>query len=102
MEADGAPFTSSLCQCSILRVFKAIATQIREKSKQTLESLRIELETSSTEGSALSNFTTRLRSFFHQWLLYAEMKSDKSGGWRKTILFPLFYILLLASNQIQF
>ena len=48
-------FTPSLCQCSILRVFKATATQIREKSEQTLESLRIELGTSSTEGSALTN-----------------------------------------------
>ena len=60
MEADGAPFTSSLCQCSILRIFKATATQIREKSEQTLESLRIELGTSSTEGSTLTNSVTRL------------------------------------------
>ena len=29
-------FTPSLCQCSVLRVFKATATQIREKSEQTL------------------------------------------------------------------
>ena len=42
MEADGAPFTPSLCQCSVLRVFKAIATRIRGKSKQTLKSPRIE------------------------------------------------------------
>ena len=54
MEADGASFTPSLCQCSILRVFKAAATQIREKSEQRLESLRIELGNSSTEGSALT------------------------------------------------
>ena len=60
MEADGAPFTPSLCQCSILQVFKAIATQIREKSEQTLESLRVELGTSSTESSALTNYATRL------------------------------------------
>ena len=60
MEANGAPFTPSLCQCSILRVFKAKATQIREKSERTLESLRIELGTSSTEGSALTNCATRL------------------------------------------
>ena len=52
MEADGASFTPSLCQCSILRVFKATATQIKEKSEQTLELLRIELGTSITEGSA--------------------------------------------------
>ena len=60
MEADGAPSTPSLCQCSILRVFKATATQIREKSEQTLEPLRIELGTSSTEGSALTICATRL------------------------------------------
>ena len=36
------------CQCSILWVFKATATQIREMSEQMLESLRIELGTSST------------------------------------------------------
>ena len=35
-----------LCQCSVLRVFKAKATQIRRKSKQTLESPRIEPGTS--------------------------------------------------------
>ena len=60
MEADNASFTPSLCQCSILQVFKATATQIREKSEQTLESLRIELGTSSIEGSALTNCATRL------------------------------------------
>ena len=60
METDGAPFTPSLCQRSILRVFKATAAQIREKSEQTLESLRIELGTSSTKGSALTNCATRL------------------------------------------
>ena len=60
MEADGASLTPSLCHCSILRVFKVTATQIREKSEQTLESLRIELGTSSTEGSALINCATRL------------------------------------------
>ena len=60
MEADGAPFTPSLCQCSILRVFKATATQIKEKLEQTLESLRIELGTSSTEGSALTECAKRL------------------------------------------
>ena len=44
-----------LCQCSVLRVFKAKATQIRRKSKHMLESLRIELGTSSSEGRALIN-----------------------------------------------
>ena len=34
MEADSALFTPSLCQCSVLRVFKAIATRIRGKSKR--------------------------------------------------------------------
>ena len=60
MEADGAPFTPFLCQCSVLRVFKATATQIKGKSEQTLESLGIELGTFYTEGSALTNCATRL------------------------------------------
>ena len=43
MEADGAPFyiTPFLCQLSILRVFKALATRIRGRSKQMSKSLRI-------------------------------------------------------------
>ena len=53
--ALGAHFTPFLCQCSVLRVFKAEATQIRRKSKQTLESPRIERGTSSSEGRALTN-----------------------------------------------
>ena len=40
-----------LCQCLILRVFKAQATRVRGKSERALESLRIELGASSTEGS---------------------------------------------------
>ena len=60
MEADGAPLTPSLCQCSILLLFKATASQIKEKEEQTLELLRIELGTYSTEGSALANCPTRL------------------------------------------
>jgi len=56
MQADGAPSTPpALCQCSVLRVFKAIATQIRGKSKQTLKSLKIEPGTSRSESSALAN-----------------------------------------------
>ena len=55
MEADSVLFTPSLCQCSILWVFKATAIQIREKLEQRLESLRIELGTSSTEGSTLTH-----------------------------------------------
>ena len=47
-----------LCQCLILRVFKAQATRMRGKAEQELESLRIELGTSSTEGSALTNCAT--------------------------------------------
>ena len=35
----------SLYQCSILRVFKALPTRIRGKSKQTFKSLKIEPET---------------------------------------------------------
>ena len=53
MEADGAPFTPSLCQCSILRAFKAIATRIKGKSKQTLKSPRIEPGTSRYKRRAL-------------------------------------------------
>ena len=63
MEARGAPLNPPppyLCQSFILQVFKATATQIREKSEQALESLRIELGNSSTEGSALTNCATRL------------------------------------------
>ena len=54
MEADVCALYPSLCHCSILLVFKATATQVREKSEQTLESLRIELGTSSTEGSSVT------------------------------------------------
>ena len=46
------------CQCSVLRVFKAKATRMRRKSKQTLDSPRIELGTSSSEGWALTNWAT--------------------------------------------
>ena len=35
----------SLCQCSVSRIFKAIATRVRGKWKQTLKSPRIELGT---------------------------------------------------------
>ena len=44
------------CQCSVLRVFKAIATRIRGKSKQTLKSLKIEPGTSHSESRALANW----------------------------------------------
>ena len=43
------------CQCSVLRVFKAIATRIRGKSKQTLKSLKIEPGTSRSVSRALAN-----------------------------------------------
>ena len=56
--ALGAHFTPFLCQLSVLRVFKAKATQIRRKSKQTLEAPRIEPGTSSSEGRALTNGAT--------------------------------------------
>ena len=60
MEADGAPFTlhPSLCQCSVLRVFKAIATRIRGKSKQTLKSPSIEPGTSCSESHSLTKWAT--------------------------------------------
>ena len=41
---------SFLCQCSLLQLFKAKATQIRRKSNQTLESPKIEPGTSGSEG----------------------------------------------------
>ena len=47
-----------LCQCSVLRVFKAIATRIRGKSKQTLKPLKIEPRTSRSESRALANWAT--------------------------------------------
>lgn len=52
MEADGAPFylPSSICQCSVLRVFKAMATGIRGNSKQTLKSPSIAPGTSCSES----------------------------------------------------
>ena len=56
MGADVAPFTPYLCQCTVLRVFKAMATRIRGKSKQTLKSLKIESETSRSESRALANW----------------------------------------------
>ena len=55
MEANGAPFTPFLCHCSVLRVFKAMATLIRAKWKQTLKSLKNEPETSRSESRALAN-----------------------------------------------
>ena len=36
MESDGAPFTPSLCQCSILRVFKSTATLVPGEYSLTL------------------------------------------------------------------
>ena len=48
-------FPPCLCQCCVFRVFKAMATRIREKSKQTFRSLKIELGTSRFESRALAN-----------------------------------------------
>ena len=45
-----------LCQCSVIRVFKAKATQIRRKLKQMLESPRIKPGISSSEDRALTNW----------------------------------------------
>ena len=50
-----ALYPPSHCQCSVLRVFKAIATRTRGKSKQTLKSLKIEPGTSRSESRALAN-----------------------------------------------
>ena len=43
------------CQCSVLRVFKAMATRIRGKTKRTLKSLKIKPGTSRSESGALTN-----------------------------------------------
>ena len=48
----------SLRQCSVLRVFKAIATRMRGKLKQTLKSLSIGPGTSSSESCTLTNCAT--------------------------------------------
>ena len=54
------------CQCSVLRVFKAIATRTRGKSKQTLKSLKIEPGTSRSESRALANWATTAPSYHKQ------------------------------------
>ena len=65
MEADGVPSIPPChCQCSVLRVFKAIATQIRGKSKQTLKSLKIEPGTAPSESCALANRATTAYSAY--------------------------------------
>ena len=59
MAAEGGLFTPSLLsQYSVLRVLKVNVTRIWGESKQTLESLRMETRTSSTEGSPLNNYAT--------------------------------------------
>ena len=60
IEAASASFTPfrPLCQCSVSRIFKAIVTRIRRKSKQTLKSPRIELWTRCSESRALANWAT--------------------------------------------
>ena len=55
MEANAAPFTPLPLSVPVLRVFKAMATRIKGKSKQTLKSLKIEPETSRSESRALAN-----------------------------------------------
>ena len=47
-----------LCQSSVLRVLKAIATRIRGKSEWMLRSLRIQLETSWSKIRTLTNWAT--------------------------------------------
>ena len=55
MEANGAPFTPSLCQCSVLGVFEAIATWIRGNLKEMLKSRSIKLGSSCSEIRPLIN-----------------------------------------------
>ena len=57
MEADGAPSTPLPLSVLRLRVFKAIATRTRGKSKQTLKSLKIEPGTSRSEKPRTSQLS---------------------------------------------
>ena len=56
------PLPPSLCQYSVLRIFKAIATRIRGKSKQTLKSPRIELGTPCSESPRTSELSYARKS----------------------------------------
>ena len=70
---NSVPFTPSLCQYSqYLKLIKA--TQIRGKSEQTLEVLRIELGTSNTESSALTNCATRLLQLTSKDVLFIRLQ----------------------------
>ena len=51
----------SLCQCSVSRIFKAIATLIRGKWKKTLKSPMTELGNPCSESCALANLPGHLR-----------------------------------------
>ena len=93
------------CQCSILRVFKAIATRTRGKSKQTLKSLKIEPGTSRSESRALANWATTAP-------IKVKLTSIKSNfdkrrycrPWRSTNLnkiAPRIVIVSIALQEIQ-
>ena len=60
-----ALYPPCLCQCSVLRVFKAMATWIRGKSKQTLKSLKIEPGTSRSESRVLANWANWATTLHH-------------------------------------
>ena len=92
MEADDAPFTHFLCQCSIVRVFKATATQTKEKSEQTLESLRIKLGTSSPEGNALTNCATHLLLSFLSGSVFTLITRTKGTCFRYWFLELLLHL----------
>ena len=62
------PLPHCLCQCCVLRVFKAMATRSRGKSKQTLKSLRIEPEISCSESCASANRATTAPKSFYNFL----------------------------------
>ena len=64
----------SLCQCSVSRMFKVIATRIKGKSKQTLKSARIELGTPCSKSRALANWVTPANVGF-----WGEGKTGVSG-----------------------
>ena len=62
----------SFYQCSVLRVFKAIATRIRGKSKQTFKSPRIEPGTSRSESRALANWATTAPKYEYEGAASAQ------------------------------
>ena len=102
MEADGAPFTPVLCQCSVLRVSKAKRLHRSEESPITrYESLKIELEwrpSAQKVASALTNCATRL--FLRRSKSNFKQISRKYTAWQhlwSRIGLLILYILWITS-----